>query len=366
MPDRWKTIEWPNGPYIPALDINNNDEPVLLINKNTDEYYDLTPEEQKIAMLFASKLIDKDQAKEILSDDIYIHNFWSTFNHPSDMTFEDVDWEEIIDHIKIKQYEEQKNEAIEIKKIRDRRDKHGTIIVDGIKQIMNVYSVSPASIYYGSKNDPQRGIVKRGILPKDITLNLSFDLPHPHPEYNWKGIIEDKEELWVAKWNDPLTGENKYIEVTPFEIHEEEEKEEEEEEEEKEIIGYDEPEEEYEDSDEDSDNKNSEDTHWRHYMMTELKQKPMLPEETMIDFLDLSKEEKEYLPLSFLLNNLDQWYIMEKACKSGFKVVNDMDKVVDKHLKTFVDAAIYAVTKKGITSPTHYAIINYGYQRKLF
>ena len=126
--------------------------------------------------------------------------------------------------------------------------------------------------------------------------------------------------------------------------------------EEREIIGYDEP--------DDEPDEEIEEVDYR-YLEPGPRKKELVEPEDDIDLTELTAAEA-YLPLSFLLGKLDQWLIMERACKSGFRVVDEMHKVVDKQLKTFVDAAIYAVRDKGIQSPMHNAIIQYGEQRKLF
>lgn len=355
MPDKWNTIEYPHGPYIPALYPPDNYGTAVLIDKNSDDLYELTPEEQEVAMLFASKLVNEDSAKIIMNDKTYTKNFWNTFNHPPDMEFKDVDWSDVIDHVVSKQAEE---DSASIKEIRKRRYTYGKIIVNGKDQLLDVYSVPPISIHYGSSKDPHRGKVKRGILPKDIVLNLSLDLDPPHPEYDWRGVVEHRDELWVVQWNDPVTGSLNYIEIQQPEgdIEEEELPPEmyDDEGEELEIIGY----------DENEDEDDIEDVDDRYLVYGSQKQELVEPE----DDIDLSEltEAEAYLPLAFLLGKLDQWTIMKRACNSGFRVVDEMHKVVDKQLKTFVDAAVYAVREKGIRSPMHNAIIKYGEQRKLF
>ena len=373
---KWNTIEYPHGPYIPALHPPDNYGTAVLIDKRTDDVYSLTPAEQEIAMLFASKLIDKDSANAILGDRVYVNNFWATFKHPSRLAFEDVDWSDVIEHVESQKWQPRQKEDEEMKRIRQRRQKHGRIIVNGKEQMLNVYSVPPVSIHYGSATDPQRGKVKRGILPEDIVLNLSLELDPPHPEYHWKGLVERKDQLWVARWKDPITGQKNRIDINPpqgalTEMPEEEEEEEEEaaavgelqEGEEREISGYeDEPEEEgsrlidaedivgiVTDTDEDEEDDEG-----------------VQSAENRLAMEDYTQDELEFLPMSFLRGPLDQWIIMDRACRSGFRIVDDMAKVIDKYLKTFVDAAVYAVREKGITSPTHEAIIQYGEQRKLF
>lgn len=249
-------------------------------------------------------------------------------------------------------------------------EKNSKIYVDNIEQTLSVYSVPPASIHYGSKSDPNRGKVKRGILPSDITLNLSLELGHPHPEYQWKWLIKDQEKLWVEMWKDPITKQPHFIEINPSTGEDDDEEDEQQDDaasvadddSEKEMIGYDEPAEEDEGGrdafEEEDDYSEDEDRHGR---------EPRLDKEReeVDDEVDVSEltEEESYLPLSFLLGKIAQWKIMQRACRSGFRLVEDMHKVVDRQLRILVDAAVYAVQDKG---PVHDAIIKYGAQRKLF
>lgn len=366
---KWNTLEYPNGPYIPALHPPDNYGTAVLIDRNTDDVYSLTPAEQEVAELFAAKLLDEESLLAISEDQVYLDNFWATFQYPSDLTFEEVDWSDVIEHVEARQWHPQQQEDNEMKRIRQRRQKHGKIIVNGKEQMLNVYSVPPVSIHYGSARDPNRGKVKRGILPEDIVLNLSLDKDPPHPEYHWKGLVERKDELWVVQWRDPITGELNHIDFTPPEGELTEASTEEEEElapeihegEEREMEGYEDESEGSSrllDADDildivDDERDDDDDDEVR-------------TAENMIDVTDLTKDEQDLLPMSYLRSPLEQWMIMDKACRTGFRLVDDMNKVVDKHLKTFVDAAVFAVREKGITSPTHTAIIQYGEQRKLF
>ncbi len=43
----------------------------------------------------------------------------------------------------------------------------------------------------------------------DIVLNLPPDVPVPAG--NWKGVVWEPEKMYVAKWEDKLTGKIKYV-----------------------------------------------------------------------------------------------------------------------------------------------------------
>ena len=54
-----------------------------------------------------------------------------------------------------------------------------------------------------------RGSWKQGPSKEDIILNLSSDAPRP--EGNWKEIVWEPEAIWVARWQDKLSGKMKYV-----------------------------------------------------------------------------------------------------------------------------------------------------------
>jgi len=53
-----------------------------------------------------------------------------------------------------------------------------------------------------------RGSWKEGPQKKDIILNLSRDA---RPEGNWKEIVWEPEAIWIARWQDKLSGKMKYV-----------------------------------------------------------------------------------------------------------------------------------------------------------
>jgi DNA topoisomerase-1 len=61
----------------------------------------------------------------------------------------------------------------------------------------------------GRGEHPLRGRWKQGASEEDVTLNLSPDAPRP--EGNWGEIAWVPESLWVARWEDKLSGKLKYV-----------------------------------------------------------------------------------------------------------------------------------------------------------
>jgi DNA topoisomerase-1 len=89
------------------------------------------------------------------------------------------------------------------------RENYGHAIVDGERVELGNYIAEPSGIFMGRGKHPLRGRWKQGARQSDITLNLSPDAPHPTGD--WAEIVWQPESLWVARWEDKLTGKLKYV-----------------------------------------------------------------------------------------------------------------------------------------------------------
>jgi len=85
--------------------------------------------------------------------------------------------------------------------------------LDGFRENVGNFTVEPAAIFFGRGLNPKRGLVKRDINPEDVTLNIGPNVPVPKPPvgHKWKGIVHDHNAVWLARWNDTITGEVKYV-----------------------------------------------------------------------------------------------------------------------------------------------------------
>jgi len=90
------------------------------------------------------------------------------------------------------------------------KEKYGYAEVDGQKLEIANWTAEPSCLFAGRGDHPQRGKWKEGPSEADVTLNLSN--PNDHlPSGNWKGAIWEKDKMYVAKWEDKLTGKIKYV-----------------------------------------------------------------------------------------------------------------------------------------------------------
>ncbi len=106
--------------------------------------------------------------------------------------------------------EDKKKLAAERKAAREAlREKYGYAVVDGKKLEIANWTAEPSCIFAGRGDHPKRGKWKQGPKQEDIILNLSLN--SPTPPGNWKGRLWEPEKMYLAKWEDKLTGKMKYV-----------------------------------------------------------------------------------------------------------------------------------------------------------
>lgn len=96
----------------------------------------------------------------------------------------------------------------------DLKTKYGFAVVNGIREPIGNFVVEPPGIFLGRGEHPKTGMLKKRIMPEDVTLNLSRDAevpPCPIPGHKWGGIVNNHEVGWVAGWFEDITGHNKYV-----------------------------------------------------------------------------------------------------------------------------------------------------------
>jgi DNA topoisomerase-1 len=89
------------------------------------------------------------------------------------------------------------------------KEKYGYAEVDEQKLEVANWTAEPSCLFAGRGDHPQRGKWKEGPSEQDIILNLPPDAPKP--EGNWKGVVWEPNKMYVAKWEDKLTGKIKYV-----------------------------------------------------------------------------------------------------------------------------------------------------------
>ncbi len=180
----------------------------------------LAPEQEEMALSWVKKL-----GTDYVEDPVFVRNFAGDFSKAlgleTSAKIADFDFSEIIRWVEAEKArreamsrEERKNLAEVRKKAREEnKQRYGYAEVNGEVIEIGSYTVEPPSIFMGRGKHPLRGRWKPRVNYEDIILNLSPDAPTPEPSSggHWKERVFDPHALWIAKWQDKLSGELKYL-----------------------------------------------------------------------------------------------------------------------------------------------------------
>lgn len=176
----------------------------------------LTPQQEEMAVAWVRKL-----GTEYVEDPVFVKNFFGDFCRALGLSDKlgpkDFDFSEIVRYVEGERAkklslgkDEKKRLAAERKAIREANKlKYGQAIIDGEKVDLGNYIAEPPCIFMGRGKHPLRGKWKQGPSETDVILNLSPDAPRPPG--NWKEVVWQPDSMWVAKWDDKLRGEEKYV-----------------------------------------------------------------------------------------------------------------------------------------------------------
>jgi DNA topoisomerase-1 len=176
----------------------------------------LSPQQEEMAVAWVKKL-----GTEYAEDPVFVRNFFNDFCEalglkeklePRDFDFSMI--VEFVEDDKARKLalgkEEKKRIAAERKTIREaKKAKYGKAEVDGEQVELGNYLAEPSCIFMGRGRHPLRGKWKQGPAEQDVILNLSPDAPRPPG--SWKAIVWEPDFMWIAKWDDRLRGEEKYV-----------------------------------------------------------------------------------------------------------------------------------------------------------
>ncbi|MEM2104501.1 MAG: DNA topoisomerase I [Candidatus Bathyarchaeia archaeon] len=226
---------WHNGVYVPSYDYRG------LSVKINGKQVKLSPKTEQMAVAFVKKLQsasppDKvfyinfiqdflqqlqgenqsldfsepfrmENCKEIELNDFNFQTFKGSqidFSEVSAFLDQDKLWRQSLTKKEKKRLAKQRKAQREALKKR-----FGYALVDGKRIEIANWTVEPSCLFMGRGNHPKRGRWKEGPREEDIILNLSPDAPKPPG--NWKDIVWEPNRLYIAKWQDKLTGKIKYV-----------------------------------------------------------------------------------------------------------------------------------------------------------
>ncbi len=228
-----------NGIFVPTYDYKGFN---IKINGQTVK---LTPKSEQMAVAWIRKTLSVASPP----DQVFKHNFMREFlnqvktenpsadhlrtfipkylasiEHPSatqnngnQQASQEIDFSQIANYIETEKAKKEaltkevkKQEAAERKAKRlEFKAKYGFAEVDGQNLEIANWTSEPSCLFAGRGDHPQRGKWKEGPSESDILLNLPPEMPKPAG--NWKGVVWEPNKMYVAKWEDKLTGKIKYV-----------------------------------------------------------------------------------------------------------------------------------------------------------
>lgn len=215
----WKTLEH-HGPLFPPEYIPHG-IPIKVNGKKVR----LTPEQEEVATWYA-RLIESEHVKK----EIFRVNFWNDWSQYLRKTpegkqiksLEEVDFQDIYDHLKKVQEEKRKRskeekDAEKAKKEREQTLIYGVCLLDGQPEKVEGYAIEPPGIFLGRGNHPKAGKIKARVTPEEITINCSDGAVVPVPPKDasgkprsWAAVIHNPSVSWLFSWKSPVTGDPKY------------------------------------------------------------------------------------------------------------------------------------------------------------
>ncbi|MDV3293851.1 MAG: DNA topoisomerase I [Nitrososphaerales archaeon] len=210
MPAYWTTLSH-NGVSFPDL-YQPEGFPVRVLGKPVK----LSPLAEEMAYNLAKK-----KETPYIKDQVFTNNFMSDFvkqlpEWAASAKFADIDFTELfrkVDREKAAKEtmtkEEKKLLAAERKQRREElKAKFGFATLDGKQVEFANYLVEPPGLFMGRGQHPMRGKWKPRVNQRDVILNLDEGTKVPG---DWKGVVHDHNSMWMAKWIDKLTGNEKYV-----------------------------------------------------------------------------------------------------------------------------------------------------------
>ncbi|HXX88059.1 MAG TPA: hypothetical protein VEH86_06415, partial [Candidatus Acidoferrum sp.] len=222
-----------NGVYVPpcesqGLSVKIGGNPVKLTPKTEQmalawvrkEMSQTTPPDKlfykNFMHIFVEELRQENPSAAFLND-LHIRDDLDPLVNGKPREDMEIDFSEVREYVKGEQQkklnmtkEEKKKVAAERKAKREALKKvYGYAIVDGKEIDIANWTAEPACLFAGRGDHPKRGNWKQGPSQSDIVLNLSPD--SPKPQGNWKERVWEPDRMYVAKWEDKLTGKIKYV-----------------------------------------------------------------------------------------------------------------------------------------------------------
>ena len=211
---KWSTLEH-NGVLFPP-----EYEPHGIPIQYDGATFALRPEEEEVATMFAVM-----RKFEYYTNPVFRRNFFREWTNilnkrPEGHPIRDLNrcsFDAIYNHFETKRLErlaKSKEEKKAIKLARDEQEMpYKYCTWDGRKEMVGNFRVEPPGLFRGRGKHPKMGCLKTRIQPEDVIINCGKEsrVPCPPAGHRWKGVVNNRNVVWLACWKDPISGTMKAV-----------------------------------------------------------------------------------------------------------------------------------------------------------
>ncbi|KAI8324725.1 hypothetical protein GQ54DRAFT_331437 [Martensiomyces pterosporus] len=180
----------------------------------------LAPDAEEVATFFAA-LVGTDYAV----NPVFQKNFFSDFRDVLDKTqrkhpvkeFKLCDFSLIRTHLdgetaKRKAMTKEEKEAAKKEKL-EAEENFGFCLMDGRREKVGNFRIEPPGLFRGRGAHPKTGMLKKRVLPEQVTINIGKDakVPDPPPGHRWGNVVHDNTVTWLAMWKENINSNTKYV-----------------------------------------------------------------------------------------------------------------------------------------------------------
>ncbi|VEL14081.1 unnamed protein product [Protopolystoma xenopodis] len=179
----------------------------------------LSDEAEEVAGFYARMLDHEYTSKEAFNTNFF-RDWQKVMTEEEKRTIRHLDkcdFVEMAEYFK-KKTEERKNMTKEEKQALKEANQqlvneYGFCTLDGHKQRVGNFRIEPPGLFRGRGDHPKMGMLKKRVLPEDVTINCSKDsaIPVPPKGHKWKEVRFDNTVTWLACWVENVQGNFKYV-----------------------------------------------------------------------------------------------------------------------------------------------------------
>ncbi|KAJ1883531.1 DNA topoisomerase 1 [Coemansia sp. RSA 486] len=92
-------------------------------------------------------------------------------------------------------------------------EKYSHCMLNGRREKVGNFRIEPPSLFRGRGAHPKTGMLKKRVMPEQVTINIGegAKIPDPPAGHKWGKVIHDNNVTWLAMWKENINSNTKYI-----------------------------------------------------------------------------------------------------------------------------------------------------------